>query len=414
MLKNRNGFTVIELIMSFLFASILAITLFSVVVTYRNKHTDSSIESELIAFKSHLIMDVQSDIQLKGLKEIHYCPPTQEELDNGIKNHPRCVVMSFNDESVKTFELKSDQKVDIIENADGTNSQFNYSIPYIVYGDIRYDIPDATSVFIDDEYILQTASLYDGLETRTKLYKIDFNLKHSDLDTNINIAIVANGTLADNTIEGDFNEYRIGDRVSVQLNDLYQQSFRVIQNSSKTKDDLVLLYDPAPQKDDSCEVIGDGYIVRKRGNSSETIDLNSVEYNLKGNYANKYEGSIIKNKVRELELAWNNTEEVKLITTEDIARIAAFCPQYRGVDSPDVSLLSTPEWLTSKNYWTMSDKIVTGDNNGKKVWYVNGSTKTLTNDFVDESYTLRPVIVIKKKYVTFDYPGSSVPICPYG
>ena len=115
MLKNNKGFTVIELIMSFVFSSILAISLFSVIVTYKGKQVDSTIEAELLAFKSHIVMDVQEDIQLKGLKEIDTCkkvdPNTGLEIPNVIE--PRCVNITFNDNSKKVLRIKSDSKVEI-------------------------------------------------------------------------------------------------------------------------------------------------------------------------------------------------------------------------------------------------------------------------------------------------------------
>ena len=55
---NKKGFTVIELIMSFTFSSILAISLFAVVINYRNKEMDFSIKNDLLAFKSQVIIDL--------------------------------------------------------------------------------------------------------------------------------------------------------------------------------------------------------------------------------------------------------------------------------------------------------------------------------------------------------------------
>ena len=377
MLKNNKGFTVIELIMSFLFTSILALSLFSVIVLYRAKQTDTTIESDLIAFKSHIIMDIQEDIQVKGLKEISYCPPNDDERRAGEKIHPRCVIMSFNDNTSKTFEIGEDNKVDIIENDNGSESQFFYKVPYIIYGDIRYSIPDAANVYVDDEYILQESEAYDGLETGTKLYKINFNLKHTDLDTRINIAVVASGTLPISGASGDYKQYNIGQEVNVQLNGSTQKKFRVIQNSSRYSRYLTLLYD-------------DTY--------DSSLVLNSTEYNVIGNYANRYNDSIIKSKVHAIETQWSNADEVRLITTEEIARLAAFCPQYRGIDSPDVSLSSAPAWLTNKSFWTMSPKLLSNNDNGKKVWFVNSSTKTLSSAYVNTNYALRPVIYLKKTY----------------
>ena len=372
MLKNEKGFTVIELIMSFLFASILALTLFSVIILYRNKQVDSTIEAQLLAFKSQLIIDVQNDIEVRGLKDINYCPGEQE---NAII--PRCVIMNFNDETSKTFYVKFQTKVDSLDNLDGTTTSFDYYIPYIIYGDIRYDIPDAANVYIDDDYILQTASMYDGLETGTKLYKISFNLKHSDLDTNINISITANGTSSLPALGGEYKSYNIGDEVYIQLNNREQRKFRVIQYSNSYNNMLTLLYD-------------DSY--------DDSLVLNSTDYNNLENLASRYNNSKIKYNIDRIKSSWNNVEEIRLITSEEISKVASLCPQYKGTDSPDVSLSSAPSWLVNKSYWTMSEKIVSGDNNGKTVWYVNSGAKTMQGALVNANYALRPVIEVNKAY----------------
>ena len=64
---NNKGFTVVELIASFVFSSILALSLFAVILNYRDKEVDSSIETRLLAFKSNLMIDVEKDIEKYGL-----------------------------------------------------------------------------------------------------------------------------------------------------------------------------------------------------------------------------------------------------------------------------------------------------------------------------------------------------------
>ena len=84
MLKNNRGFTVIELITSFVFTSILAVSLFSVVLNSRDRQIDAQIKADLLAFKSQITIDIQKDIQLKGLNSIDYCMsenPTTHELN---------------------------------------------------------------------------------------------------------------------------------------------------------------------------------------------------------------------------------------------------------------------------------------------------------------------------------------------
>ena len=372
LMRNNKGFTVIELIVSFLFASILSLSLFSAVIVYREKQTDTSIEADLLAFKSQLTIDIQNDIQLKGLKSIDYCPQYNNSgnlISGSIE--PRCVILNFNDASSKIFKIESDKKEETIE-----TDTFSYDVLYVLYGDIRYDIPDANNVYIEDDYILTTTSDTDSLETNTKLYKININLKHNNLDNDITITIVANGTEA-YTTSGSYKSYNVGNDVTIQVNRSKQLNFKVIEKSNTFQNTVTLLYN---------DVYDDNLV------------FNSTEYNNLENLGNRYKTSSIRSKIAAIESDWSNVEEVRLITVDEIARISSFCPQYRGIDSPDVSLATSPDWLTNKSYWTMSEKLTSGDSNGKKVWVVNGNV--LTGDFVNANYALRPVIVVNKAYIT--------------
>lgn len=390
MLKNNKGFTVIELIMSFLFSSILAVSLFSVIVSYRNKQVDSSVETDILAFKSQLIMDIQEDIQLKGLKYIDYCYYDDDNNPSTpVVLQPRCVNIHFNGnpETVKMFYVAFDYGEDIVENPNGTTQAFPYEMPYIVYGDIRYTIPDAANVYIDDDYILTQTKPTDGIEAGTTLYKVHFNLKHSDLDTNVNISIVASGSMHTDTSSGPYKAYNIGDIVYIQVNDHEQKQFRVIQYSNTYKDDLTLLYDDVYDTSSDCNT---------------TYVCDSINYGVIDNVSNRYNSSVIKTKVNKIENVWNNVDLVRLITVDEVSRISALCPLYKGANSPEISLgnNSSLNWLTNKSYWTMSEKELTGNDNGKKVWYVKGPSKTLSFDYVNINHTLRPVVVVKKIFVT--------------
>lgn len=48
----------------------------------------------------------------------------------------------------------------------------------------------------------------------------------------------------------------------------------------------------------------------------------------------------------------------------------------------------------------MTPKKESGVENGTKVWVVDQASKSLKASFVDETYSLRPVIEINKRYVT--------------
>lgn len=377
-IKNNKGFTVIELIMSFLFASILSLSLFSAVLVYREKQTDSSIETDLLAFKSQLIIDVQNDIQLKGIKEITTCPK-YDDRNNIIEGviTPRCVILKFNDDTEKVLKVEGEVKQDVIESADYTET-FDYDVLYFVYGDVKYEIPDGANVYIDDGYVLSKTDNSNGIEGNRSLYRIYFNLKHNNIDKDIDISIVASGTNI-NTNAGPYETYNVGNKVKVQVNKNEQLDYVVIEKSDSYKDSVTLLYN---------------------GSYDNNLIYNSTQYNNLVNLGNRFNNSEIKRKLEFIEAKWNNIDSIRLITIDEIARLSSFCPQYRGIDSPDLNLAASYDWLTNKNYWTMSEKITSGETNGKKVWVVDGSGEKAIGASINENYAIRPVIVVKKTYVT--------------
>ena len=312
------------------------------------------------------------------IKDINNCP-YYDDSGNVVSDRidSRCVILTFNDDSTKIFKIGSTTKQDVIESGDISES-FDYEVLYIVYGNIRYDIPDGANVYIEDDYILSKTDEYDSIEGNTRLYRIHFNLKHSNLDSDIDISIVASGTKIYSGT-APYKTYNVGNDVIIQVNKNEQLPFKVIERSDGFKDTVTLLYN---------------------GSYDSSLVYNRTDYNNLGNLGNRYKNSSIKTKLERINASWNNIDEIRLITVDDIARISSFCPQYRGVNSSDVSLATSPDWLINQNYWTMSEKLTSDDTNGKKVWVVDGSRKTLTSDFINANYAVRPVIVVKKTYIT--------------
>ena len=377
MLKSNKGFTVIELIMSFLFASILSFTLLSAVTYYRDKELDTSIETQLIAFKENLIIDVQKDIQKYILKSMSYC------MDNSNNIINKCVELTFENGMTKIFKIDKTTNVDTLYDDEGEATNFFYEVPYISYGGIAYQIPDAANVTIRNDFMLQSTTVYDGLETNTPLYRLRVNLIHNDLDTDFDITIIANGTQSLSVGATPYTAYSVGDRVYVQLNGTTARSFRIIENSSGYSKTVTLLYDDT-----------------SLGNTSFA--------NASG--TNNYETSLIKSHVDDLKRAWTNTDDVRLITAAEVGYLVEASPRFSGYDASSLNLSNAMvlnyDWLINSTYWTMTGKLYSDNpanasNVNKKVWYVNSSNKLLTDDFITSSYQLRPVIVIDKSFINY-------------
>lgn len=374
---NNKGFTVVELIASFVFSSILAISLFAVIINYRDKEEDSSIETQLLAFKSQITIDIEKDIEKNGLKEIKYC------TDASGKIIARCITLSFFKGENKDFEIKEEGKVETIEGSDGADTTFSYTVPYLTYGGIRYDIPDAANINVRSDYLLEMTTVNDGLESNTPLYKIRVILVHNDLDADVDISIVADGAVnyAD-IMTAPYEAYALGDKVSVVLNNSEQKQFRVVKASGGYDGRLTLLYD-------------DVY------SSGGTTILPQTAFNNSKSNGNQYDGSSVKSEIDNLSLRWSNADVVRLITAEEVGYIVSASPKFKQFNASSLALTDAPLWLVSTNYYTMTSKLVSDESKKDMyVWYVNGTDKRVDQTYVDVKYQLRPVIEVDKRYAS--------------
>lgn len=396
---NNKGFTVIELIMSFAFVAILSASLFGIVVNYKDKERQTSLKADLLSFKSKLTIDIQQDIRTKILEYIDYCTQSTGERIN------KCVELHFKNGEIKKLRTDGiDKKTEYIDNGDGTKTEFEYEIPYISYGGIKYSIPnDGENIMLDTDYTLEYTTPADGLENNLSLYKIRIGIKHKDIDGDMDISIVASGNRNINSSGGvEYEEYEIGDRVQIQLGGLEQAWFRVIKNSGKFENKLTLLLETNLDYDNAANRLK---VVDDRLVYSATAAGMPYSSAVLGN---EYDTSLIKGVVEGLKRTyWTNPTTIRLITAEEIGYIVTACPKYQLEDAPDMNLTAAgvPEWITNTNYWTMSPKLFSGSDNGKKVWNVNANTKYLTSTNIESTNGIRPVIEITKGFVLIHEPA---------
>ena len=396
---NNKGFTVIELIMSFAFVAILSASLFGIVVNYKDKERQTSLKADLLSFKSKLTIDIQQDIRTKILEYIDYCTQSTGERIN------KCVELHFKNGEIKKLRTDGiDKKTEYIDNGDGTKTEFEYEIPYISYGGIKYSIPnDGENIMLDTDYTLEYTTPADGLENNLSLYKIRIGIKHKDIDGDMDISIVASGNRNINSSGGvEYVEYEIGDRVQIQLGGLEQAWFRVIKNSGKFENKLTLLLETNLDYDNAANRLK---VVDDRLVYSATAAGMPYSSAVLGN---EYDTSLIKGVVEGLKRTyWTNPTTIRLITAEEIGYIVTACPKYQLEDAPDMNLTAAgvPEWITNTNYWTMSPKLFSGSDNGKKVWNVNANTKYLTSTNIESTNGIRPVIEITKGFVLIHEPA---------
>lgn len=370
MKKNEKGFTVIELVLSFMFVTVLSLSMYQIITNYKQKSQLESIRSELINFTTKMIIDIEQDITKYFLKDISYCM-------NGSEIINRCIILTFGDNTQKKLQILEESVTDRIEWSNGQGSDtFTYTIPYIKYGDVKYSIPDAKYVSIVADYMFTKTTPEDSLENKTALYKINIPLKHEDFDKTFDIDLVASG-IQNLEVTPKYKAYNtIGQRILIQINDSTQYWFRVILKSSAYDKNLTLLYDDNQSK------------------------LGTSKFRENRTTGNKYEGSLVQANLRDVTSSWITPDQIRLLTAEEIAYITNACPRYKdgSVSTLTLNRDSSKSWLYPYNYWTATSYANAAEDSA---WYVN-SNGTMAKATVDANSYIRPVIVIDKEYVLYD------------
>ena len=175
---NNKGFTVVELVVSFIFVFTMAFAMYELLYNYRVKQNEESIKAQLVDYKNQVTLAIQNDIYDKKLKTIDYCT-----YGNTVKD--KCIVLNFNDNTSKQLAVEEGTRL-----IDGEE----YPITYIVYGNLIYESPDAPLLEFRTDYMLYNTHESDQFEEpNVNVYKISIPIYHNDLKGNYGISIVAVG-----------------------------------------------------------------------------------------------------------------------------------------------------------------------------------------------------------------------------
>ena len=361
--KNNKGFTIIELIVSFSLVMILAFSMYRIVLIYSDKARYESIRFEMETYKNKLLVDIENDISSKGLKKVENCKSGENTLK-------RCIIITFMDLSQKTLKLQKEVKTDELINADGTKTSISYNSNYVEYGSIKYKTAESKYMSFENEYFLDYSSPSEDVENNQAIYKIYLNMRHSEIEDNFDIRIVAVGEAIIPTGTMQFPVYTTGQELEIFVNTNTKLNFVVIKDTGKY-DEYVTA------------------ILKTNIENARFASSNSIT---------DYSASEIKSIVGQRTNSWNQKEirEIRLITIEEISHLMNACQKYKNASITSLPINNTlVPWLYSTKYWTMSKTA-----NGSKVWTVdtNGSI-TATNASVTGTYGIRPVIEISKKYI---------------
>ena len=197
---NRNGISIIEVIITFSMIMFFSIGLLLIISSFRNKVTVSLKKTQLETFKNNLTQDINNDILTLGLKEIvddtNTTDTTSPCYDLPLN---RCLTLTFNDDSKKAFGTIK------IKDTNQEVEKNNVINKYLFYDGIKYKLKDSVpdtlptgrtysdlqNITIMDDTILDSSYMVLEDGTKVTLYRIDVYIHHIDYKEDFGIHIVA-------------------------------------------------------------------------------------------------------------------------------------------------------------------------------------------------------------------------------
>ena len=191
-MKNNKGFTIAELLVTFVLVMSIVLALFKVVDHYRERQQNETSVKEMNSYRNQIVKVVEDDILfnyggIKEIKGLDLKPSEEPNSQQGIK-------ITFNkvDDEKNTLITKN-----LIVKKDG-----------ILYGNMFYEFPSKFVSAIDDVIYTETQvkkvnQIGEPLPPK-EIYSIHIDLTHSELNRIFNINIVAvnnTPTITDTTNE---------------------------------------------------------------------------------------------------------------------------------------------------------------------------------------------------------------------
>lgn len=177
-MKNNKGFTIAELLVTFVLVMSIVLALFKVVDHYRERQQNATSVKEMNSYRNQIVKVVEDDILfnyggIKEIKGLDLKPSEEPNSQQGIKI---------------TFNGVDDNGVLIVKNLIVKNNG-------ILYGDMFYEFPSKFVSAVDDVIYTETQvkkvnQIGEPLPPK-EIYSIHIDLTHSELNRIFNINIVA-------------------------------------------------------------------------------------------------------------------------------------------------------------------------------------------------------------------------------
>lgn len=192
-MKNNKGFTIAELLVTFVLVMSIVLALFKVVDHYRERQQNATSAKEMNSYRNQIVKVVEDDILFNcgGIKEIKGLDqndpsPSLTEIEKA--NFQQGIEITFNG---------------FVDDNEPIIKRLIVKKNGILYGGRFYEFPSKFVSAVDD--VIYTETQVENVSSedsslKKAIYSIHIDLTHSELNRIFNINIVAvNNTITDTT-----------------------------------------------------------------------------------------------------------------------------------------------------------------------------------------------------------------------
>ena len=181
-MKNNKGFTIAELLVTFVLVMSIVLALFKVVDHYRERQQNATSVKEMNSYRNQIVKVVEDDIlfNCEGIKEIKGLDKSTLESD-GLEqtDFQQGIEITFNKVIANTQPNTINTKRLIVKKNG------------ILYDNMFYEFPSKFVSAVDDVIYTETKVSSDDSSLDKAIYSIHIDLTHSELNRIFNINIVA-------------------------------------------------------------------------------------------------------------------------------------------------------------------------------------------------------------------------------
>ena len=196
-MKNNKGFTIAELLVTFVLVMSIVLALFKVVDHYRERQQNATSVKEMNSYRNQIVKVVEDDILFNygGIKEIKGLDKATLKSDVEQKDFQQGIEITFN-EVIANTQPNTPNTKRLIVKKNG-----------ILYDNMFYEFPSKFVSAVDDVIYTETQVKNVSSEDpslKKAIYSIHIDLTHSELNRIFNINIVAvnnTPTITDTTNE---------------------------------------------------------------------------------------------------------------------------------------------------------------------------------------------------------------------